>query len=202
MLSHPIGQSGLAGWSGSTGPVNAPCEAAQRRHLKLPPVIPVPTLRVSAAVSCPLGFLSCIVIVPVILHSLASSLPRRCSDDCVVAVAPLRASESQPDIELVALDSATTAHSRDQGSPAAHGSRTAATQSHCADHGHSDRLTFHSPPQPLSPRERRHLLWAEAVKRCQSRAGAVKMKFSHSLQFNSVPDWNAHYIAYDNLKKL
>ncbi|KAL1992672.1 hypothetical protein VTN49DRAFT_4704 [Thermomyces lanuginosus] len=28
------------------------------------------------------------------------------------------------------------------------------------------------------------------------------MKFSHSLQFNSVPDWNAYYIAYDNLKKL
>ena len=28
------------------------------------------------------------------------------------------------------------------------------------------------------------------------------MKFSHSLQFNSVPDWSSHYIAYSNLKKL
>ncbi|CAG8475809.1 1684_t:CDS:2 [Dentiscutata heterogama] len=28
------------------------------------------------------------------------------------------------------------------------------------------------------------------------------MKFSHSLQFNSVPDWAEHYIAYSNLKKL
>lgn len=29
-----------------------------------------------------------------------------------------------------------------------------------------------------------------------------EMKFSHSLQFNSVPDWSGHYIAYSNLKKL
>lgn len=28
------------------------------------------------------------------------------------------------------------------------------------------------------------------------------MKFSHSLQFNSVPDWSSHYISYSNLKKL
>ncbi|KAI5280588.1 low-affinity phosphate transporter, partial [Ascosphaera aggregata] len=28
------------------------------------------------------------------------------------------------------------------------------------------------------------------------------MKFSHSLQFNAVPDWSTHYIAYSNLKKL
>ncbi|KAF2655987.1 SPX-domain-containing protein [Lophiostoma macrostomum CBS 122681] len=28
------------------------------------------------------------------------------------------------------------------------------------------------------------------------------MKFSHSLQFNSVPDWSSHYLAYSNLKKL
>lgn len=31
---------------------------------------------------------------------------------------------------------------------------------------------------------------------------ADEMKFSHSLQFNSVPDWSSHYIAYSNLKKL
>ncbi|KAL4778943.1 SPX domain-containing protein [Aspergillus varians] len=29
-----------------------------------------------------------------------------------------------------------------------------------------------------------------------------KMKFSHSIQFNAVPDWSAYYIAYSNLKKL
>jgi hypothetical protein len=28
------------------------------------------------------------------------------------------------------------------------------------------------------------------------------MKFSHSIQFNAVPDWSDYYIAYDNLKKL
>lgn len=31
---------------------------------------------------------------------------------------------------------------------------------------------------------------------------APEMKFSHSIQFNSVPDWNSHYINYSNLKKL
>ncbi|KJF61079.1 divalent anion:Na+ symporter (DASS) family transporter [Coccidioides immitis RS] len=28
------------------------------------------------------------------------------------------------------------------------------------------------------------------------------MKFSHSIQFNAVPEWSEHYIAYSNLKKL
>lgn len=28
------------------------------------------------------------------------------------------------------------------------------------------------------------------------------MKFSHSVQFNSVPEWTSHYINYSNLKKL
>ena len=28
------------------------------------------------------------------------------------------------------------------------------------------------------------------------------MKFSHSIQFNAVPDWSENYIAYSNLKKL
>ncbi|KAI9315081.1 SPX domain-containing protein [Dichotomocladium elegans] len=28
------------------------------------------------------------------------------------------------------------------------------------------------------------------------------MKFSHALQFNAVPDWIDHYVAYDKLKKL
>ena len=29
-----------------------------------------------------------------------------------------------------------------------------------------------------------------------------EMKFSHSIQFNAVPDWSSHYVAYSNLKKL
>ena len=29
-----------------------------------------------------------------------------------------------------------------------------------------------------------------------------EMKFSHSIQFNAVPEWSSHYIAYSNLKKL
>jgi len=28
------------------------------------------------------------------------------------------------------------------------------------------------------------------------------MKFSHSIQFNAVPDWSGKYINYSNLKKL
>ncbi|KAL9035891.1 MAG: hypothetical protein Q9180_004609 [Flavoplaca navasiana] len=32
--------------------------------------------------------------------------------------------------------------------------------------------------------------------------GKREMKFSHSIQFNAVPDWSSHYIAYSNLKKL
>ena len=54
--------------------------------------------------------------------------------------------------------------------------------------------------------------WTEALRRrsqrsshpqvdCESKA-AAKMKFSHSIQFNAVPDWSANYIAYSNLKKL
>lgn len=29
-----------------------------------------------------------------------------------------------------------------------------------------------------------------------------EMKFSHSIQFNAVPEWSSHYISYSNLKKL
>lgn len=32
--------------------------------------------------------------------------------------------------------------------------------------------------------------------------GKCKMKFSHSLQFNAVPEWSSKYIAYSHLKKL
>lgn len=56
---------------------------------------------------------------------------------------------------------------------------------------------------------RPHILWAEALdkrhhglEKSPIRYDPASMKFSHSLQFNSVPDWSAYYIAYDNLKKL
>jgi hypothetical protein len=48
--------------------------------------------------------------------------------------------------------------------------------------------------------------WVEALRRRslhpQPREADPKMKFSHSLQFNAVPDWSAYYIAYSSLKKL
>ncbi|KAJ6005414.1 hypothetical protein N7451_003358 [Penicillium sp. IBT 35674x] len=54
--------------------------------------------------------------------------------------------------------------------------------------------------------------WSEALRSRAQKASqsntaldpetADKMKFSHSIQFNAVPDWSSHYIAYSNLKKL
>ncbi|KAB8346334.1 hypothetical protein FH972_023378 [Carpinus fangiana] len=71
------------------------------------------------------------------------------------------------------------------------------------------------PPAALRPhhlhhtqrKHRPHHL-EEASHRLRSRlevlslAGSGDMKFSHSIQFNAVPDWQTHYIAYSNLKKL
>jgi hypothetical protein len=51
-------------------------------------------------------------------------------------------------------------------------------------------------PQPETRRERKRREKLEQL------LEADEMKFSHSLQFNSVPDWSSHYIAYSNLKKL
>lgn len=60
----------------------------------------------------------------------------------------------------------------------------------------------------LSPDQVKY--WSQALRQRQqqrqqqrNRDGTEpKMKFSHSLQFNAVPDWSAYYIAYSNLKKL
>ncbi|KAF2205637.1 SPX-domain-containing protein [Delitschia confertaspora ATCC 74209] len=58
-----------------------------------------------------------------------------------------------------------------------------------------DRTTGeHSDKENRRERKKR-----EKLERLQE---ADEMKFSHSLQFNSVPDWSSHYIAYSNLKKL
>lgn len=97
---------------------------------------------------------------------------------------------------------------------------TASTHSGSQDHEGTGLLQLHSEganrarqPQNLNYKSyigrRPHILWAEALdKRHRGREKSpiryepANMKFSHSLQFNSVPDWSAHYIAYDNLKKL
>jgi phosphate transporter len=57
--------------------------------------------------------------------------------------------------------------------------------------------------------QKRQELEAEGAKRAVKTAAKVRkldeqdeMKFSHSIQFNAVPDWSSHYIAYSNLKKL
>jgi phosphate transporter len=48
--------------------------------------------------------------------------------------------------------------------------------------------------------------WVEALHRRsrfpEDRETQSKMKFSHSIQFNAVPEWSSYYIAYSNLKKL
>ena len=62
--------------------------------------------------------------------------------------------------------------------------------------------------QELDTRPEREQRGARESKREQKRREkleqlreADEMKFSHSLQFNAVPDWSNHYIAYSNLKK-
>lgn len=52
----------------------------------------------------------------------------------------------------------------------------------------------------LDGREERHRLKSERKLRELDEREA--MKFSHSVQFNAVPDWSSNYISYSNLKKL
>lgn len=49
----------------------------------------------------------------------------------------------------------------------------------------------------------KHSLYSQAGQQEQRfRPPKEAMKFSHSIQFNAVPDWTSHYINYSNLKKL
>ncbi|KAI6863241.1 SPX domain-containing protein [Hortaea werneckii] len=58
---------------------------------------------------------------------------------------------------------------------------------------------FAFPPQPLlAPEAESKLKRREKVCRLLE----TEMKFSHSIQFNAVPDWSSYYINYSNLKKL
>ena len=43
---------------------------------------------------------------------------------------------------------------------------------------------------------------AFSVRRLDKLARILDMKFSHSIQFNAVPEWSNNYISYSNLKKL
>lgn len=57
------------------------------------------------------------------------------------------------------------------------------------------------PQKGLGQEEDAHRTAKRAEKR-QRLHEQDEMKFSHSIQFNAVPDWSSHYIAYSNLKKL
>ncbi len=59
------------------------------------------------------------------------------------------------------------------------------------DHGSRDRDS-----------NRQHRRERKRERKLQRILGEEEMKFSHSIQFNAVPDWSGHYISYSNLKKL
>lgn len=59
--------------------------------------------------------------------------------------------------------------------------------------------------QPFSSRStsvREFRRQKKRLEKLESLAEREEMKFSHSIQFNAVPDWSNHYISYSNLKKL
>ncbi|KAI9733593.1 MAG: low-affinity phosphate transporter [Cirrosporium novae-zelandiae] len=54
-------------------------------------------------------------------------------------------------------------------------------------------------PQSDQPKQRKLQKRREKLEKL---VAEEEMKFSHSIQFNAVPDWSNNYIAYSNLKKL
>nr|POE90667.1 putative transporter c3b8.04c [Quercus suber] len=65
--------------------------------------------------------------------------------------------------------------------------------------------TLDSPPaRPSSVFNRPRRATADQLRRREKLCQLLEddMKFSHSIQFNAVPDWSSHYISYSNLKKL
>lgn len=54
----------------------------------------------------------------------------------------------------------------------------------------------------LEKEDRRAVRYAAKRATLEEQALRDAMKFAHSIQFNAVPDWTSHYIAYSNLKKL
>lgn len=70
-------------------------------------------------------------------------------------------------------------------------------------HSEEYELSDYAGIQERQKRESRYL--EREAKRAEKRQrldDEDEMKFSHSIQFNAVPDWSSHYIAYSNLKKL
>ena len=51
---------------------------------------------------------------------------------------------------------------------------------------------------PSQDSRKRH----KRLRKLERLAEQEDMKFSHSIQFNAVPDWSSNYISYSNLKKL
>ncbi|KAL1854637.1 low-affinity phosphate transporter [Paecilomyces lecythidis] len=82
------------------------------------------------------------------------------------------------------------------------GSETEKGRGHSGRKDHGEKYTDDFRPPGLERKQ----YWEEAVRRrvetARGERKEAKMKFSHSLQFNSVPDWSAYYIGYSNLKKL
>ena len=115
---------------------------------------------------------------------------------------------SAQSIELVDYPTVPRARSH----PAQAGSSESAREpAHRAGRKSIDRLRFADwehkvPPKVPEPPSSLVKFWAEALRRRsqfpRGNEKEPKMKFSHSLQFNAVPDWSAYYIAYSNLKKL
>ncbi|KAH8700477.1 putative plasma membrane phosphate transporter Pho87 [Talaromyces proteolyticus] len=136
-------------------------------------------------------------------------------------VAPPTTDSARQNIELVTLDPSpssasvpgevdTPCVSSDDG--VTHGRTGAALVTR--DHPGSGRTEFDvknrtAEKEKSSPAQNyisQHILWAKALEKLGHENTPVydpaNMKFSHSIQFNAVPDWSAYYIAYDNLKKL
>ncbi|GES61522.1 plasma membrane phosphate transporter Pho87 [Aspergillus terreus] len=91
--------------------------------------------------------------------------------------------------------------------PPASSPRQSHSESRLRSSPQSDQATtpgFQSWTRAASYSEKPVRLWVEALRRRAQRHRDVdaKMKFSHSIQFNAVPEWSSYYIAYSNLKKL
>lgn len=79
-------------------------------------------------------------------------------------------------------------------------------------HGFHQEAAIELGSLPVASRQQQRRSHAEAVvgtdRRLKSRQKYREllrreaMKFSHSIQFNAVPEWTSHYINYSNLKKL
>lgn len=73
-------------------------------------------------------------------------------------------------------------------------------QSFAAPPSETTKKPTHTTSQQEADRQRRR----DEKRECKLRTilAREEMKFSHSIQFNAVPDWSSQYISYSNLKKL